>query len=199
MQGLQPVGAQASLAQTATDTADVHVQTAVVLAVLALQRHAVQVGFAQRLTAVADQQPEQTELQRRQRQIAACDPCQLGVAVQVQFVDLLQRPGVLQGQTLYRDARSAIAGYAGPVRQICEILDYRYARYADQPGYVLHPVIDRGWARDLQLWVATSSAVAAESEVAAAGRAEAERRVALLTGFLAALGEELDAGPPPAG
>ncbi|MDY0057125.1 MAG: cytochrome c biogenesis protein CcsA [Methyloversatilis sp.] len=69
--------------------------------------------------------------------------------------------GVLQGQTLYRDARSAIAGYAGPVRQICEILDYRYARYADQPGYVLHPFIDRGWARDLQLWVATSSAVAA--------------------------------------
>lgn len=68
---------------------------------------------------------------------------------------------VLQGQTLYRDARSAIAGYAGPVRQICEILDYRYARYADQPGYVLHPFIDRGWARDLQLWVATSSAVAA--------------------------------------
>mgnify|MGYP006189732435 CR=1 FL=1 len=55
----------------------------------------------------------------------------------------------------------AIAGYAGPVRQICEILDYRYARYADQPGYVLHPFIDRGWARDLQLWVATSSAVAA--------------------------------------
>jgi cytochrome c-type biogenesis protein CcmF len=69
--------------------------------------------------------------------------------------------GVLRGQTLYRDARSAIAGYAGPVRQICEILDYRYARYADQPGYVLHPFIDHGWGRDLQLWVATSSAVAA--------------------------------------
>lgn len=69
--------------------------------------------------------------------------------------------GVLRGQTLYRDGRSAIAGYAGPVRQICEILDYRYARYADRPGYVLHPFIDRSWSRDLQLWVSTSAAVAA--------------------------------------
>lgn len=69
--------------------------------------------------------------------------------------------GVLRGQTLYRDGRSAIAGYAGPVRQICEILDYRYARYSDRPGYVLHPFIDRSWSRDLQLWVSTSAAVAA--------------------------------------
>jgi cytochrome c-type biogenesis protein CcmF len=68
---------------------------------------------------------------------------------------------VLHGESLYRDARSAIAGYSGPVRQICEILDYRYARYADQPGYVLHPFIDRGWLRDLQLWVSPAAAVAA--------------------------------------
>lgn len=68
---------------------------------------------------------------------------------------------VIGGQTLYRDARSAIDGYSGPVRQICEILDYRYARYADTPGYVLHPLIERGWARDLQLWVSPAAAVAA--------------------------------------
>ncbi|MDA0629232.1 hypothetical protein PCS76_20700, partial [Acinetobacter baumannii] len=38
---------------------------------------------------------------------------------------------VVSGQTLYRDARSAVEGYSGPVRQICEMLDYRYARYAN--------------------------------------------------------------------
>lgn len=75
----------------------------------------------------------------------------------------LQTPeqSVIDGQTLYRDARSAVEGYSGPVRQICEILDYRYARYADKPGYVLHPFIERGWLRDVQLWVSTSAAVAA--------------------------------------
>lgn len=75
----------------------------------------------------------------------------------------LQTPSqqVISGRTLYRDARSAIDGYGGPVRQICEILDYRYARYANTPGYVLHPFIERGWTRDVQMWVSTSAAVAA--------------------------------------
>jgi len=68
---------------------------------------------------------------------------------------------VMSGQTLYRDARSAIQGYGGPVRQICEILDYRYARYANTPGYVLHPFIGHGWTRDVQLWVSSAAAVAA--------------------------------------
>lgn len=68
---------------------------------------------------------------------------------------------VVSGQTLYRDARSAVEGYSGPVRQICEVLDYRYARYANKPGYVLHPFIDHGWARDVQLWVSSAAAVAA--------------------------------------
>ncbi|WP_251199514.1 cytochrome c biogenesis protein CcsA [Aromatoleum aromaticum] len=68
---------------------------------------------------------------------------------------------VLNGETLYRDGRRAVEGYAGPVRQICEILDYRYARYANTPGYVLDPFIDRGWERDVQLWVSPSAAVAA--------------------------------------
>lgn len=68
---------------------------------------------------------------------------------------------LVSGQTLYRDGRSAIEGYSGPMREICEILDYRYARYADSPGYVLHPFIERGWARDVQLWVSPAAAVAA--------------------------------------
>ena len=67
---------------------------------------------------------------------------------------------LVSGQTLYRDGRSAIEGYSGPMREICEILDYRYARYADSPGYVLHPFIERGWARDVQ-WVSPAAAVAA--------------------------------------
>jgi cytochrome c-type biogenesis protein CcmF len=68
---------------------------------------------------------------------------------------------VVSGQTLYRDARRAVEAYSGPVRQICEVLDYRYARYANTPGYVLHPFIDRGWTRDVQLWVSSAAAVAA--------------------------------------
>lgn len=65
------------------------------------------------------------------------------------------------GQALYRDTRSAITSYDGPVRQICEILDYRYARYASHPGYVLHPFIDRGLTKDVQVWVSTAAVVAA--------------------------------------
>ncbi|NMF88996.1 cytochrome C biogenesis protein CcmF [Aromatoleum petrolei] len=85
---------------------------------------------------------------------------------------------VIGGETLYRDARAAVAGYAGPVRQICEILDYRYARYANQPGYVLHPFIDRGWGRDVQVWVSTSAAVAALE-----GGAQPEQAVVVLRVF----------------
>lgn len=85
---------------------------------------------------------------------------------------------VLNGETLYRDGRRAVDGYAGPVRQICEILDYRYARYANEPGYVLDPFIDRGWARDIQLWVSPSAAVAALE-----GGAQASQVVVVLRVF----------------
>ncbi|WP_230970886.1 cytochrome c biogenesis protein CcsA [Nitrogeniibacter aestuarii] len=59
----------------------------------------------------------------------------------------------VQGHALYRDSRSAMANDSGPVRQICEILDYRFARYANVSGYVLHPFISRSWMSDTQLWV----------------------------------------------
>ena len=67
----------------------------------------------------------------------------------------LKAPGLpsTKGQALYRDSRTNIDNYDGPVRQICEILDYRYARYKAVPGYVLHPFIDRGWLADKQIWV----------------------------------------------
>ncbi len=79
--------------------------------------------------------------------------------------------GVVRGQTLYRDARAPVAGGGGPVRQLCEVLDYRFARYADRPGYLLHPFVAHGWLRDVQLWVSTSAAVAALEGGAAAGPA----------------------------
>lgn len=59
----------------------------------------------------------------------------------------------VSGHALYRDSRTGLDNYGGPVRQICEILDYRYARYASVPGYVLHPFTEHGWSRDVQLWV----------------------------------------------
>lgn len=69
--------------------------------------------------------------------------------------------GVISGQALYRDTRSPLAGYSGPVRQICEVLDYRYARFVSSPGYVLHPLTDHDWGRAIQVWVSPAAAVAA--------------------------------------
>lgn len=42
---------------------------------------------------------------------------------------------------------------AGPVRQLCQILDYRYARYVSTPAYIVDPFIHRGLLEDTQLWV----------------------------------------------
>ncbi|MDO9596192.1 MAG: cytochrome c biogenesis protein CcsA [Azoarcus sp.] len=69
--------------------------------------------------------------------------------------------GPISGQALYRDTRSPLAGYSGPVRQICEVLDYRYARFASSAGYVLHPFTDHDWGRAIQVWVSPAAAVAA--------------------------------------
>ncbi len=57
------------------------------------------------------------------------------------------------GTTLYRDARVPLSGEQGPVRQMCEILDYRYARYTASPNYRLDPFIQRGFWRDVQVWL----------------------------------------------
>lgn len=81
----------------------------------------------------------------------------------VAHVELRQERQTVKGQALFQDARQAPPGYQGPVRQICEILDYRYARYAGDPGYMLNPFIIRDWAGDTQIWVPASSALMAGS------------------------------------
>ena len=63
------------------------------------------------------------------------------------------------GQALFMDGRHQPAGYQGPVRQLCEILDYRYARYAGGPRHLLDPFVIRGWWGDQQVWVPASSAL----------------------------------------
>ena len=55
---------------------------------------------------------------------------------------------------LYRDQRSTSnTSELSSFRQRCMVLDYRFARALDRPGHVLHPVIDRGWLADWQLWM----------------------------------------------
>ncbi len=67
----------------------------------------------------------------------------------------------MDGQTLYRDTRPALERYGGPLRQACELLDYRYARHVAAPGYLLQPLIAHGWTRAVQVWVAPGELVAA--------------------------------------
>lgn len=74
-------------------------------------------------------------------------------------VELREGGRVLAGHALFADGRGHPPAYQGPVRQLCEILDYHYARYASDRGYVLHPFIVRGWGRDLQVWVPASSSL----------------------------------------
>ncbi|WP_157736139.1 cytochrome c biogenesis protein CcsA [Granulosicoccus antarcticus] len=55
---------------------------------------------------------------------------------------------------LYRDTRAQQDGtQMGSFRQRCMILDYRFARALDRPGYMLHPVINRGLLADWQIWM----------------------------------------------
>lgn len=69
--------------------------------------------------------------------------------------------GIVTAQTLYRDSRSTPENYGGPVRQVCEALDYRYARYASTPGYILHPLIEHHWSHAVQFWISPASLIAA--------------------------------------
>jgi len=76
----------------------------------------------------------------------------------VSVVDLkIQREGetsqTIGGEVLYRNERAPLAAGGGPVRQLCQILDYRYARYVSSPAYIVDPLIHRGVLRDTQLWV----------------------------------------------
>ncbi|RIZ43717.1 cytochrome C biogenesis protein CcmF [Pseudomonas aeruginosa] len=72
-------------------------------------------------------------------------------------VELRRGEHLASGQALFEDARRLPPGYQGPVRQLCELLDYRYARYAGDRRYMLHPFISRGWTEDVQVWVPASS------------------------------------------
>ena len=69
----------------------------------------------------------------------------------------LERDGAIveaaNGHAVYRDERPPLAGEYGPVRLMCEILDYRYARYASGSEQMIHPFIHRGPWRDVQVWL----------------------------------------------
>jgi cytochrome c-type biogenesis protein CcmF len=58
-----------------------------------------------------------------------------------------------KGHSVYRDDRPPAAGERGPVRLMCEILDYRYARYASGATQMIHPFIHRSLLQDVQVWL----------------------------------------------
>ena len=58
-----------------------------------------------------------------------------------------------QGQAVYRDERAQSFGGLGPVRLMCEILDYRYARTVSGATQMIDPFIHRGLWRDVQIWL----------------------------------------------
>ena len=57
-----------------------------------------------------------------------------------------------RGHTVYRDRRPLDASGPGPVRLMCEMVDYRYARHVSEAGQMIHPLISRGIWRDVQIW-----------------------------------------------
>ncbi len=74
---------------------------------------------------------------------------------------------LLDGQTLYRDDRTAPERYSGPLRQTCELLDYRYARHVATGAWLLQPMIDHRWSRSVQFWVSPAAIVNASEGLAA--------------------------------
>ncbi|MBT9519987.1 MAG: cytochrome c biogenesis protein CcsA [Dechloromonas sp.] len=61
---------------------------------------------------------------------------------------------VLSGN-IYVDLRSVPRDYSGPVRSICELIDYRYARYVGRTNYTINPLIMRSIKSDTQVWIST--------------------------------------------
>lgn len=53
----------------------------------------------------------------------------------------------------------------GPVRVMCEILDYRYARFAGGSTQMITPHIGRGLWRDVQVWVGMASPSSVRAEI----------------------------------
>lgn len=70
-----------------------------------------------------------------------------------------------QGHAVYRDERPPASTSSGSVRLMCEMIDYRYARYVSGDKQMIHPLISRGLWRDVQIWV---SAVSREPSATAA-------------------------------
>jgi cytochrome c-type biogenesis protein CcmF len=80
-----------------------------------------------------------------------------------------------EGHSVYRDERPPTAGDRGPVRLMCEILGYRYARYASGATQMMHPFIHRGLLRDVQVWLPAIDYTAGSA--APGARPAATRRV----------------------
>lgn len=88
----------------------------------------------------------------------------------VSTIRVVDRDGkVLDGQTLYRDNRSPPQRYNGAVRQMCEFLDYRYARHVMTPGYLLDPLIDRKWSQSVQFWISPADVMEVTGSSTASG------------------------------
>ncbi len=94
-------------------------------------------------------------------------------------VELQTDDRTVAGHALFQDSRELPPGYQGPVRQLCEVLDYRYARHVGDRGYVLHPFIVRGWSQDVQVWLPASSRLVTPG-VAAAGENEETQSVVVI-------------------
>lgn len=56
------------------------------------------------------------------------------------------------GHAVYRDDRPPGARSMGSVRLMCEMVDYRFARFMSGDRQMIHPVIHRGLIEDVQLW-----------------------------------------------
>ncbi|MBZ0218202.1 MAG: hypothetical protein K8F25_16725, partial [Fimbriimonadaceae bacterium] len=57
------------------------------------------------------------------------------------------------GHSVYRDDRPAYRREKGSYRLMCEMVDYRFARYLSDGTQMIHPLISRGIWRDVQIWV----------------------------------------------
>lgn len=71
----------------------------------------------------------------------------------------------IDGRILYRDSRPRPTGL-GSMRELCRVLDYRYARFVDDGTSRLDPFIHRGWLRDVQVWLPPSGFVEADGAIA---------------------------------
>ncbi|MDP6237699.1 MAG: hypothetical protein QF670_03975 [Alphaproteobacteria bacterium] len=57
------------------------------------------------------------------------------------------------GTARYRDRQPQPPQGLGPVRLMCEIIDYRYARTLSGASQMIDPYIHRGLWRDVQIWL----------------------------------------------